>query len=66
MCASPWSPNSIAVLDNRATRHFGSIDGTRLKEQRIAYRTTARSHQPVGPGGFMSRRLTGEPFNTIA
>ncbi len=61
-----WAPNSIAVWDNRSTSHFGPIDGPHLKEQRIVHRTTVGGDLPVGPGGFVSRPLVGELFNTIS
>ncbi|MGD0105888.1 MAG: TauD/TfdA family dioxygenase [Rhodopila sp.] len=61
-----WAPNSIAVWDNRATSHFGPIDGPHLKEQRIVHRTTVGGDLPVGPSGFVSRPLVGDLFNTIS
>jgi taurine dioxygenase len=61
-----WSPNLIAVWDNRSTSHFGPIDGPHVKEQRIVHRTTVGGALPVGPDGFVSRPLVGELFNTIS
>jgi taurine dioxygenase len=61
-----WSPGAIAVWDNRATAHFGPIDGPHVKEQRIVHRTTVGGDLPVGPDGFVTRQLAGELFNTIS
>jgi taurine dioxygenase len=61
-----WTPNSIAVWDNRATSHFGPIDGPHVKEQRIVHRTTVGGDLPRGPHGFESRPLVGGLFNVIS
>jgi len=61
-----WTPNSIAVWDNRSTSHFGPVDGPHVKEQRIVHRTTVGGDLPIGPDGFVSRPLVGELFNVIS
>lgn len=61
-----WTPDSIAIWDNRSTSHFGPVDAPHLKEQRIVHRTTVGGDLPVGPNGFVSRPLVGDLFNVIS
>jgi alpha-ketoglutarate-dependent taurine dioxygenase len=61
-----WTPNAIAVWDNRSVSHFGPVDGHHVKEQRIVHRTTVGGDLPLGPDGFVSRPLVGELFNVIS
>jgi len=57
--ADAWS-------DNRATSHFGRIDGPQKKEQRIVHRTTVGGDLPVGPDGFVSKPPAGDLFNVTS
>jgi alpha-ketoglutarate-dependent sulfate ester dioxygenase len=61
-----WTPNALAVWDNRSTTHAGPIDGPLIKGERIVHRTTVGGELPKGPDGFVSRSLAGELFNTIS
>jgi taurine dioxygenase len=60
-----WEPDTLVVWDNRAVAHAGPIDGKLIQGERIVHRTTVEGDLPVGPDGFVSRRLVGELFNTI-
>jgi taurine dioxygenase len=60
-----WTPNALAVWDNRATSHWGPIDAEHFKDERIVRRTTTDPDYTVGPTGFRSRQILGEPFYTL-
>jgi alpha-ketoglutarate-dependent sulfate ester dioxygenase len=60
-----WEPDTLVVWDNRAVAHAGPIDGRFIQGERIVHRTTVEGDLPRGPGGFVSRPLVGELFNTI-
>lgn len=60
-----WTPNALAVWDNRATSHWGPVDAEHFHDERIVRRTTIDPDYSVGPTGFKSRQLLGEPFYTI-
>lgn len=60
-----WTPNSLAVWDNRATSHWGPIDGQHFTDERIVRRTTVGASVPVGPDGFTSEQITGDLFFTL-
>ncbi|NIJ37359.1 taurine dioxygenase [Sphingopyxis panaciterrae] len=60
-----WTPNALAVWDNRATSHWGPIDGEHFTDERIVRRTTVGTSVPVGPDGFTSRQIAGERFFTL-
>jgi alpha-ketoglutarate-dependent taurine dioxygenase len=57
-----WQPGSVAFWDNRATAHRGPGDLAHLGFDRVVQRITLAGDVPVGPGGFTSRSLQGEPF----
>ncbi|MCE7796464.1 TauD/TfdA family dioxygenase [Sphingobium sufflavum] len=57
-----WTPNSLAVWDNRATSHWGPVDAEHFEEERIVRRTTVGASFPVGPDGFTSRQIAGDLF----
>jgi alpha-ketoglutarate-dependent taurine dioxygenase len=60
-----WEPDTLVIWDNRAVAHAGPIDGKLIQGERIVHRTTVEGDLPKGPGGFVSRPLVGELFNTI-
>ncbi|MBV8908332.1 MAG: TauD/TfdA family dioxygenase [Sphingomonas sp.] len=60
-----WTPNALAVWDNRAVAHAGPVDGKLIAGERIVHRTTVAGDLPKGPDGFVSRPLIGELFNTL-
>ena len=60
-----WTPNSLAVWDNRATSHWGPVDAEHFADERIVRRTTVGASAPVGPDGFASRQIAGDPFFTL-
>lgn len=60
-----WTPNSLAVWDNRAVAHAGPVDGKLIAGDRIVHRTTVAGDLTNGPDGFVSRPLVGELFNTL-
>jgi len=57
-----WTPNALAVWDNRATSHWGPVDGAHFDDERIVRRTTIDPEASTGPGGFVSRQIAGDPF----
>jgi taurine dioxygenase len=60
-----WTPNALAVWDNRAVAHAGPVDAKLIAGDRIVHRTTVAGDLPQGPDGFVSRPLVGELFNVI-
>lgn len=60
-----WTPNSLAVWDNRAVAHAGPVDGKLIAGERLVHRTTVAGDLPKGPDGFVSRPLVGELFHTV-
>jgi alpha-ketoglutarate-dependent sulfate ester dioxygenase len=60
-----WTPNALAVWDNRATSHWGPVDADRFEDERIVRRTTIDPDYTVGPTGFRSRQILGESFYTL-
>lgn len=60
-----WTPNSLAVWDNRNTSHWGPVDGVHFSDERIVHRTTVGASPATGPYGFVSRQVVGDPFYTL-
>ncbi|KAF1049181.1 TauD/TfdA dioxygenase family protein [Xylophilus sp.] len=60
-----WTPDSLAVWDNRSTVHWGPVDGRNFHDERIVHRTTVGASHATGPDGFVSRQVVGEPFYTL-
>jgi taurine dioxygenase len=57
-----WSPGCVAFWDNRSTAHLAATDFTHLGAERILHRVTLLGDRPVGPDGFVSELVSGEPF----
>jgi alpha-ketoglutarate-dependent taurine dioxygenase len=57
-----WETNSVAFWDNRATAHLGPVDLASSDFDRRVARVTLAGDLPVGPDGFESLQLRGEPF----
>ena len=57
-----WKPGDVAFWDNRATAHLGATDVGGLDAPRTLYRVTLHGDRPVGPDGFSSELVTGEPL----
>ena len=57
-----WQPGSIAFWDNRATAHLAAVDMRHNDYERRLHRITLTGDVPVGPSGFRSEVLVGEPF----
>jgi len=60
-----WTPNALALWDNRNTTHWGPVDAKQLVGERIVRRTTVGNSRPVGPDGFESRQIAGDSFYTL-
>lgn len=60
-----WTPNSLVVWDNRSTNHWGPVDAKQLVGERIVRRTTVGNSRPIGPDGFESRQIAGDPFYVL-
>jgi alpha-ketoglutarate-dependent sulfate ester dioxygenase len=58
-----WKPGSIAFWDNRATLHLAPHDYQHLGQARVLHRITLAGDIPVGPDGWRSVALDGEPFD---
>jgi taurine dioxygenase len=61
-----WDQDTLVMWDNRAVAHAGPVDGLMFDEERIVHRTTVVGDLPVGPDGFVSRALIGDPLEAIA
>ncbi|WP_086801013.1 TauD/TfdA dioxygenase family protein [Streptomyces caniscabiei] len=58
-----WEPGSVAVWDNRSTAHLAAADIDHIEGAvRIMHRTSTVGDIPVGPDGFTSYALAGEPL----
>jgi len=57
-----WEPGSIAFWDNRATAHLAAVDVDHAAYERFLHRITLTGDVPVGPDGYRSEALIGDPF----
>ncbi|MGW2644088.1 TauD/TfdA dioxygenase family protein [Streptomyces sp. NPDC001393] len=57
-----WEPGSIAFWDNRSTCHFAPTDFSHLDVDRVMHRVTVLGEPAVGPDGFTSQLVAGEPM----
>lgn len=58
-----WEPGSVAVWDNRCTAHLAAADIDHIEGAvRVMHRTSTVGEIPVGPDGFTSYALAGEPL----
>lgn len=57
-----WEPGSIAFWDNRTTCHLAPTDFAQLGVDRVMHRVTLLGEPAVGPDGFTSRLVAGEPL----
>ncbi|MFI6646561.1 TauD/TfdA dioxygenase family protein [Streptomyces sp. NPDC050529] len=57
-----WAPGDVAVWDNRAVAHLQPADLDDSEHRRTLYRVTVLGDRPVGPDGFTSEALRGEPL----
>jgi taurine dioxygenase len=57
-----WEPGSIAFWDNRSTCHFAPTDFAHLDADRVMHRATVLGEPAVGPDGFTSQLVAGEPM----
>ena len=57
-----WEPGSLAFWDNRATAHIVPTDVPQGMHRSVE-RITLAGDVPVGPDGFRSHPLQGEPFH---
>ncbi|MFQ4143331.1 TauD/TfdA dioxygenase family protein [Chlorogloeopsis sp. ULAP02] len=59
-----WNNGDIAFWDNRATAHLAPQDLDHIEVERVLYRTTITGDIPVGPDGFRSQIVEGEPLTS--
>ncbi|MBD2454048.1 TauD/TfdA family dioxygenase [Nostoc sp. FACHB-87] len=59
-----WNNGDIAFWDNRATSHLAPQDLDHVEVERVLYRTTITGDIPVGPDGFKSQIVEGEPLTS--
>jgi taurine dioxygenase len=58
-----WQPGSVAFWDNQATAHLAATDLAHLPGvHRTMYRIALLGERPVGPTGFTSEIVSGEPL----
>ncbi|MFD4395560.1 TauD/TfdA dioxygenase family protein [Kitasatospora sp. NPDC058397] len=57
-----WAPGDVAIWDNRAVAHLQPADLDRTDHRRTLYRVTVLGDRPVGPDGFTSEAVHGEPL----
>jgi alpha-ketoglutarate-dependent taurine dioxygenase len=60
-----WRPGSLVIWDNQAVAHAGPIDYAHFDLPRTVRRITVAGDAPVGPDGFVSRPIEGEPFAVL-
>jgi len=58
-----WEADSIAFWDNYTTAHLAPRDIYQLDFDRQLYRVTLKGDIPVGPDGYPSTRIEGEPLD---
>ncbi|MFG2226531.1 TauD/TfdA dioxygenase family protein [Streptomyces sp. NPDC048644] len=57
-----WEPGDVAVWDNRAVAHLQPADLLYTDYRRRMYRVLVQGDRPVGPDGFVSESVRGEPL----
>ncbi|MFF7636340.1 TauD/TfdA dioxygenase family protein [Kitasatospora sp. NPDC008050] len=57
-----WAAGDVAVWDNRAVAHLQPSDLDHTDHRRTLYRVTVLGERPVGPDGFSSEAVRGEPL----
>lgn len=57
-----WTAGDVAVWDNRAVAHLQPSDLDHTDHRRRLYRVTVLGDRPVGPDGFTSEAVRGEPL----
>ena len=57
-----WAPGSVAFWDNRSTAHLAATDTADVPERRTMHRVAILGDRPVGPDGFTSEHVAGEPL----
>ncbi|MFE7116847.1 TauD/TfdA dioxygenase family protein [Streptomyces sp. NPDC057654] len=61
-----WAVGDVAVWDNRAVAHLQPSDLDHTDYRRTLYRVTVLGEPPVGPDGFTSEAVRGEPLTAHA
>jgi len=57
-----WSTGDLIMFDNRAVAHRAPGDLRHLDFPRVLHRVVLRGDIPVGPDGFRSEIISGQPF----
>ncbi|AJT69460.1 hypothetical protein T261_7863 [Streptomyces lydicus] len=57
-----WAVGDVAVWDNRAVAHLQPADLDHTDHRRTLYRVTVLGDRPVGPDGFTSEAVRGDPL----
>ncbi|OKH98994.1 taurine dioxygenase [Streptomyces sp. CB02923] len=60
-----WTAGDVAVWDNRAVAHLQPSDLDHTEFRRTLYRVTVLGDRPVGPDGFRSEAVHGEPLTAF-
>ncbi|MER6379339.1 TauD/TfdA family dioxygenase [Streptomyces sp. NPDC001250] len=61
-----WAPGDVAVWDNRAVAHLQPADLHYTDYRRRMYRVLVLGDRPVGPDGFTSESVRGEPLTSFS
>lgn len=61
-----WAPGDVAVWDNRAVAHLQPADLHYTDYRRRMYRVLVLGDHPVGPDGFVSESVRGEPLKPFS
>jgi alpha-ketoglutarate-dependent taurine dioxygenase len=60
-----WRVGDVAIWDNRVTAHLSPGDAP-AGERRRLHRVTIMGDRPVGPDGFTSEAVAGDPFYPLS
>ncbi|WP_406455791.1 TauD/TfdA family dioxygenase [Streptomyces sp. NBC_00876] len=61
-----WAPGDVAIWDNRAVAHLQPADLPHTDYRRTMYRVLVLGDRPVGPDGFVSESVRGEPLKDFS
>ena len=60
-----WRAGDVAIWDNRVTAHLSPGDAPAGEPRRL-HRVTIMGDRPVGPDGFTSEAVAGDPFYPLS
>lgn len=60
-----WEAGDVVMWDNRSTAHLPATDLAPTDSRRSLYRVTVLGDRPVGPDGFVSTPVRGDPLSAF-